>query len=245
MVSIRTEIYSPLLGLATSVMVLVPDGLDPRTVPVVTLLHGLSDNSTVWERRTNVEEYAQKRGVAVVMPEVGRSWYTDMAQGLKYFTFITEELPAECHRLFGLSREREKNFIMGNSMGGYGAMKCAFRKPENYAGVGAFSSVADITDRVERARGTEMEGEFRAIFGQELTIAPEEEIFSLVRGLTSPLPRIYMACGEQDALYEGNVRLDETLTALSLPHRFDHRPGLHCWPFWNESLEDAFSYFFD
>lgn len=60
-------------------------------------------------------------GLAVVMPEVGRSFYTDMAAGSKYWTFISEELPEIARKFFGLSERREENFAAGLSMGGYGA----------------------------------------------------------------------------------------------------------------------------
>ena len=40
-------------------------------------------------RRTSIERYASQLGIAVVMPAVNRSFYTDMANhGAKYWTFI-------------------------------------------------------------------------------------------------------------------------------------------------------------
>ena len=45
------------------------------------LLHGLSDDHTIWMRRTSIERYAAEHGIAVVMPAVTRSWYTDTAYG--------------------------------------------------------------------------------------------------------------------------------------------------------------------
>lgn len=54
---------------------------------------------------------------------VNRSFYTDMDAGYKYWTFISEELPALARSFFPLSEEREDTFIAGLSMGGYGAFK--------------------------------------------------------------------------------------------------------------------------
>ena len=45
------------------------------------LLHGLSDDHTIWQRRTSIERYVEALNLAVVMPAVDRSFYTDMAQG--------------------------------------------------------------------------------------------------------------------------------------------------------------------
>ena len=56
-----------------------------------------------------------------------------MACGLPYFTYVSEELPTLCRRMFSLSAAREKNYVFGLSMGGYGAMKCALTYPGRYA----------------------------------------------------------------------------------------------------------------
>ena len=36
--------------------------------PVLYLLHGLSDDDTIWLRRTSIERYVSAMGLAVVMP---------------------------------------------------------------------------------------------------------------------------------------------------------------------------------
>ena len=40
-----------------------------------------------------MERYARERGLAVVLPEVQRSFYTDMAYGLPYFTYVPKSCP--------------------------------------------------------------------------------------------------------------------------------------------------------
>lgn len=91
--------------------------------PTLYLLHGLSDDHTIWLRRTSIERYVASMGLAVVMPAVHRSFYTDMDKGYRYWTFISEELPALARSFFPLSDKREDNFAAGLSMGGYGAFK--------------------------------------------------------------------------------------------------------------------------
>ena len=61
--------------------------------PVLYLLHGLSDDDTIWLRRTSIERYVAPLGLAVVMPQVHRSFYADEAYGGRYWSFLTEELP--------------------------------------------------------------------------------------------------------------------------------------------------------
>ena len=100
MTFIRADFHSKELNMSTSAQVLLPDDRALSRVRVVYLLHGLSDNCTGWLRRTAVERYAQEYGVAVVMPEVQRSFYTDMQYGVNYFSYVYKELPEIMHRLF-------------------------------------------------------------------------------------------------------------------------------------------------
>ena len=136
--------------MTTSFQVILPDEGDLSEVKVVYLLHGLSDNCTGWTRYTSCERYARERNVALVLPEVQRSFYIDGVYGLNYFTYVAQELPQACRRMFGLSDKRENNYIMGLSMGGYGALKCALTYPRNYAGCGSFSGVADLKSFMSR-----------------------------------------------------------------------------------------------
>ena len=94
-------IRSSVLGKACNINVLMPqhyeaDGITPgkrQEYKVLYLLHGLSDDYSAWMRRTSIERYMGNLPVVVVMPDAGRSFYTDMKHGLKYWTFISEELP--------------------------------------------------------------------------------------------------------------------------------------------------------
>ena len=108
------------------------------------LLHGLSDDDTIWLRRTSIERYVAPLGLAVVMPQVHRSFYTDEAHGNRYWTFLSEELPELVHHFFRLSRRREDTFVAGLSMGGYGALKWALREPERFAAAASMSAAADV-----------------------------------------------------------------------------------------------------
>ena len=138
MAHMRCDFRSDAMGMNTSMTVILPEKTDLSQVPVVYLLHGLEDNCTGWARYTSVERYAREKNAALVMPEVQRSFYADMDRGLPYFTFIHDELPEICRGFFGFSAKREKNYLMGLSMGGYGTLKCVLQTPERYAGAAAF-----------------------------------------------------------------------------------------------------------
>lgn len=71
-----------------------------------------------------------------------------MAHGLKYFTYISEELPKICRDMFRIFNRRENNFVAGLSMGGYRALKTALRYPECFAAAASFSGAVNIHSRL-------------------------------------------------------------------------------------------------
>src|SRR5512147_42451 len=134
---IHCNFFSQALGLSISMDVILPlrpwsQGASAQAGrhPTLYLLHGMSDDHTIWQRRTSIERYVDPLGLAVVMPAVARSFYTDMYAGPKYWTFISEELPEIARAFFPLSAAREDNYVAGLSMGGYGAFKLGLRQPE-------------------------------------------------------------------------------------------------------------------
>lgn len=232
MAHLRCDFRSNVMDMITSMTVILPEGVKQSEVQVVYLLHGLADNCSGWSRYTSVERYAREHNVALVIPEVQRSFYADMEQGIPYFTYIHDELPKICRNFFGFSEAREKNYIMGLSMGGYGALKCALTSPERYAGVATFSAVADIREFVNTLGNNKKQ--FQAIFGQALEIPEACDLMALARNADiATLPRIYMACGEQDALYDANTRLSALLQERGADIRFEHWTGNHDWVFWD------------
>ncbi len=243
MALLRVEYSSKSLGMNTSFQVVLPDEGNLSEVKVVYLLHGLMDNCTGWTRYSCCERYARERGVALVIPEVQRSFYIDGVYGLQYFTYVSQELPAVCQRMFGLSDRREYNYVMGLSMGGYGALKCALTFPERYAGCGSFSGVTDLEAFMSRQAVPMIDAEFTALLGPEHKVGPENDLNALAEK-AKDVPPIYISCGEQDVHYPMNCALDELLTQLGITHRFDHRTGNHSWDFWDQSLRDCFGYLF-
>src|SRR3954454_13731935 len=128
MALLRCDFFSDVLGLSTSMTAILPQSTSAQIgmsgsvggglPPVLYLLHGLSDDDTTWLRRTSVERYVAPLGLAVVMPQVHRSFYTDQAHGGRYWTFLSEELPAVVNSFFTVSDRREDTFVAGLSMGG-------------------------------------------------------------------------------------------------------------------------------
>ena len=81
MALIHLNFHSDALGMAVNAEVILPQksttliGMDTgngaSTCKTLYLLHGLSDDHTIWQRRTSIERYAAKYDLAVVMPTGG------------------------------------------------------------------------------------------------------------------------------------------------------------------------------
>ena len=241
MAQLHCEFYSEAMRMATAVEVYLPDKGELGRKKTVYLLHGLSDNCSAWSRYTALERYADQAGVAVVMPEVQRSFYCDTASGMDYFRYISGELPQMCAHFFGLSQEREQTYIMGLSMGGFGALKCALTYPQRYAGCGSFSGALRMESSV--LCNVLKREELTAITGQTDGAGPENDLWRLAR-MAENCPPIYLSCGEQDRLYPVNQAFAEHLRDVGVDFRFDHRPGTHSWEFWDQSVRDCFHFFF-
>lgn len=250
MALIRCDFMSQTLEMNTSFFAVLPDTGNLWERPVIYLLHGLTDNCTGWQRFTGAERYARSANAALIMPEVQRSFYTDMAAGPNYFEYVSEELPSFCQRTFGLSAKKELNYVMGLSMGGYGALKCALRRPEQYSGCAAFSSVTNVTDYISRAKkqSRALLREAPALFGCGQTALENDDLFLLSEKAAKQkktLPRLFLTCGEQDPLFVMNQAFRDHLFALDIPFEFRCWQGAHSWDFWDESLRQAIGFFFD
>ncbi len=237
------KIYSESLGMQTEVYVIIPQKSTSGEIGVSTgksedkykclyLLHGLSDDHTIWSRRTSIERYAQEYGICVVMPAGGKSFYTDMKYGLKYYTYIAKELPRIINSFFNVSDKREDNFIAGLSMGGYGAIKIGLRECDYFSKVAGISSVCDI--RLVKNRWS---GLFYNIFGDD--VGESDDLFSLAETKKDDKnrPQIFMGVGNEDFLYNENQRLKEHFERLGYELTYRESAGNHNWAFWDEYIQ--------
>lgn len=180
----RGTVRSQLLKQETDLTVILPydypTAKQQEPCKVLYLLHGLGGSQECWTRYTNLERYARRYGVAVVMPNGYRSFYSNMLYGRPVLDYVTEELPELVESLFRVSHRREDRYIAGQSMGGYGCLKCALTYPERYAAAGSISGVTDFRRRFpvnpdDHTRAEDM----CQIFGAEPVMRPEDDLFLL------------------------------------------------------------------
>lgn len=223
---------------------IIPNSAGDENIRTLYLLHGISDNHTNWMRYSCIERYANENGIAVIMPNVDRSFYTDMKNGRNYYTFINEELVNYTRRIFKLSTKREDTFIAGLSMGGYGAYKIALRNPDKYCAAGSLSGLLDISNHADL---TQWDNDRYLAFGNVTTLDDgEESILYLVKNFKGKnKPRLYQACGTEDFLYPDNVTFRKLIKGKGFDHFYEEGPGNHNWKFWNEYIEKAIKFFME
>lgn len=243
MAFLQMNFRSEALRQGVTVNIILPENRGKDKFKTLWLLHGLSDDNTTWMRKTSVERYALEYDIAVVMPCVDRSWYTDTANGRNYFTFVTQELPKlMAHYFKGYRSDKEYNLIMGLSMGGYGALKATFTYPEKYGFCASFSGALDIA-----CQNTTFDlNEWRGIFGFELNCAADlkgtkHDLFALAKE-SKDLPYIYMWCGTEDFFIDVNRKFSAHLSELGINHTFNTSEGIHFWNYWDIHLKNALDY---
>jgi len=250
MALIDCHFFSEVLGLSCSMNVILPQAtraqigmrctVRAKKHPTLWLLHGLSDDHTIWSRRTSIERYAAEAGLAVIMPSVGLSFYQDMASGPAYRTFLHDELPGIARSFFPLSPHRKDNFVAGLSMGGYGAFQFALSQPGRFA---AAASLSGALDMATRARGGDEAWRriMKAAYGQTGKVrGGDSDLFHLADRLVAspgPKPALYACCGSDDFLLPANHAFVAHAKKIGLPLTYEEHPGhTHEWSYWDRQI---------
>ena len=145
------------------------------------VLHGLSDDYTIWLRRTSIERYAQQYPLIIVMPDGYRGFDTNNDAGSAYATYMAEDLVKTIDRTFPTKRDRASRGIGGLSMGGYGALRLALGYPHLFAAATSHSGAVLHGSRPEPRKGGVLQPpEFHRIFGKDPTGA-EHDILALAQ----------------------------------------------------------------
>lgn len=255
MASLNIELYSNCLCRATSLKMVIPTDrrkgdfppapknpcLD-RPMKIVFLLHGYTGKGDCW-----IPEYlAEKYNFAVICPSGENGfWLNGLSTGHAFQSFVGEELVEFVRTTFGLAKKREDTYIMGMSMGGFGALHTALAYPDVFCTAVPLSSalIHHEVAGMKPGQGNPVANYdyYRECFGEpEKLLESDNNPEVLVKKLLKEgkqLPEIYMAVGTEDFLLEPNRAMHKFLEEQGVKHTYLEWGGQHDMKFWSECVD--------
>jgi len=142
--------------------VFVPPQAQDTTVPVLYWLSGLTCTADNFTFKAGAFRKAAELGIMIVCPDTsprgagiegederydlgsGAGFYVDATSekwsaNYQMYSYVTDELPGIVAKEFNVTQDKKS--IFGHSMGGHGALVCAFRNPQEYVSVSAFAPI--------------------------------------------------------------------------------------------------------
>jgi S-formylglutathione hydrolase FrmB len=247
------------IGLATAMNVILPNqqhGAGP--FPVFYLLHGLSDDETIWSRHTSIERYAANLPLIIVMPTTARGWYTNSKADPKraYEDHIIKDIIPFIDRTFHTINDRKGRVIGGLSMGGYGAIKLALKYPQLFCSAVSHSGAVAPFQYFQEdpRRNADFIQEFVGIFGEDAAGGDNDPLALAEKCHKKLRPALRIDCGQGDSLIGQNRALHRQLDKLRYPHEYQELPadpayqdrgplspwtGGHDWNYWDLAVQHA------
>lgn len=144
-----------------------PQAETNKPLPVLYFLSGLTCTWENFAAKAGAQRYAAEHGVVLVAPDTsprgvnlpgeddsydfgsGAGFYVDAtkepwARHYNMYSYVTDELPTLMAGNFTIDKDRQG--IMGHSMGGHGALVCAMQNPELFQSVSAFAPIVNPMD---------------------------------------------------------------------------------------------------
>ena len=236
---------SSLTGRRFPYRVVVPEDGEGREKnwPVLYLLHGLFGSCDNFLELTRLTEYVAGKRLVVVLAEGGDGWYTDSATTLedKFESSLLNELMPDVESRYGCGGSRSLRAVAGLSMGGYGALKFACKRPDLFIFAASMSGAFDAASRTAQNPGFDWENlgpSIQKAFGAANgRVRRENDLFRLAADFspTGPPgpPFIYLDCGLDDGFLETNRELAALLRKKRIPHLYRELPGGHDWHYWD------------
>ncbi|MHA3067086.1 alpha/beta hydrolase [Lacticaseibacillus saniviri] len=227
MAYLTLQYFAPQLQNQTTIRVLLPDQID-GPLQSLYLLHGLGDDGSGWQRKTAIETLVADKQVAVIMPALPRSWYRNQV-GSAQFDYLTRSLPAYLEQLLPLATDTKSRFVIGNSMGGYGALQWLLAMPDYFSAAAVLSPVVDL------AVVPDIMPDYRQVFADDKDLAQAQLPIEMAEWQPLKTVPIYWTIGNQDFLRSQNDQWYERLNPI-LNIDYQVTAGEHDWFFWNQAI---------
>ena len=213
-----------------------------RPMKTLFLLHGYTGDADNWVPQMLPMKY----NFAIVIPNGENGFWLDgISTGHQYQTMLGVELVNYVRKTFGLAKSPEDTYIMGLSMGGFGALHTALAYPEVFGKAACLSSaliVHEVAGMTEGSGNPTANYEYyRECFGEPSKVLESdnnpETLIKKLKAAGKAIPEILMACGTEDFLLENNRQMHAFLEQENVSHTYIESPGIHDMKFWQEYVE--------
>lgn len=239
-------IKSQVLGRSVRYCAFLPPSFDKdktRRYPVLYYLHGLGDNEQSllnfggWDVIADLRSRGKIGDFVVLAPSAGHTFDMNSENGkVRYEDFFIREFMPQMEKKYRGDGERARRGITGVSMGGFGALRLAFKYPEKFAAVSAQmpALIPELPKNIASGEPGTPGGLLGDVFGESVNRAyfDRNNVFYFAR--TDPAAelrrmKIYFDVGNNDdyGFEAGAEALNKLLTQRGIPHEFHVYPGGH------------------
>lgn len=243
------------LGKEVAYSIYLPDDYNTsqRNYPVLYLLHGYTDDETMWIQTGEVKEIADKAidsgdatPMIIVMPNAWDTWYVNQYDGKEpYEDMFFEELIPYIEKTYRAHSKQEFRAIAGLSMGGYGSFLYSLHHPDMFSACAPLSAAIFDDNVMEQRQAKSHKDLFARLFGPGLDYWHQNSVLKMLSELDKEkLPRIryYIDCGDRDGLLEGNFQAHKIMQEKGMKHEFRVRGGGHNWQYWRTALPEVLGF---
>ncbi|MDO4919821.1 alpha/beta hydrolase family protein [Kocuria sp.] len=174
-------------GGRNSVVVVTPENYDPaRKYPVVYMLPGSGAKDAPalqWYEAGQAEQVSAGLPVITVIVSGGeQGWYTNWADQEEmtqnWETFHLDQVVPWVDSHLSTAADRDHRLVLGNSMGGYGAVRYAEDRPDLFAEAVSLSGLLDLSSEAARDNlleaSKQVTGKWNSVFGNGATTTDEQ-----------------------------------------------------------------------
>lgn len=257
MIKLQMTINSLALHRPVSVIVALPYTPVTDNGPYKTLwaLHPAMEGGDFFFDKLSLASLPDQYNLAIVAPSLGNGYFINSTLE-QQSDFLNGELLPYLQGVFPISADRQDNFLLGISMGAFGAVHWGFSNPHAFASVAALSGVYDplgaLDERVMKSRLLRPLAKLfreqvmgRLLLDADRNIIPEADILGLLNSNASSLPRLALFCGTEDYL---SLNQTEEFAARCLEHHLDittmYNSGTHDLRYWLDVVTDAIKWLF-
>ena len=262
-VILSLQFKSEILDTAVRYSIYLPANYDSadKDYPVLYLLHGFTDDETIWVKWGLVDEVAD-RGILsgeieemiIVMPDAGLKWYVNQPNGtFNYEDMFIQELIPYIEKTYRVKAEKKYRAVAGLSMGGYGALGYSMRHPDVFSTCVAYSAGLCPDDEILECSQDEYDTYLSPIYGKGVSGNArlskhwnKNNPLNLAKSISEEKLKSvnwYITCGDDDELLYGNSVLNKTFMDRKIPHEYRVYDGKHNWYYWRDHIGEGLRFF--